>query len=155
MTELLLMFITLPMLSYSLRLPQNTLISVRSQAYFRNERLLRPTARGLRLRLPKRLCPINTGQSRAAVNERALSLSLDHGRSTRVALFLPWEFNAGDNRISHALAHTVPWALENLTTVFGAHIYTIMSLPLSPNHCVTDSSPCSAGLGVPCLALRF
>ena len=32
---------------------------------------------------------------------------------------LSTQFNPGDDRLSHAVARAVPWALEGLTTVFG------------------------------------
>ena len=30
----------------------------------------------------------------------------------------PFDFNPGDDRLSHAVSRAVPWALEGLTTVF-------------------------------------
>ena len=30
-----------------------------------------------------------------------------------------FQFNPGDDRLSHAVTRAVPWALEGLTTVFG------------------------------------
>ena len=30
-----------------------------------------------------------------------------------------FQFNPGDDLLSHAVARAVPWALEGLTTVFG------------------------------------
>jgi hypothetical protein len=30
----------------------------------------------------------------------------------------PFDFNPGDDRLSHAVTRAVPWALEGLTTVF-------------------------------------
>jgi hypothetical protein len=35
--------------------------------------------------------------------------------------FTDWaaQFNPGDDRLSHAVARAVPWALEGLTSVFG------------------------------------
>ncbi len=35
--------------------------------------------------------------------------------TARVGFFI---FNPGDDRLSHAVASAVPWALEGLTTVF-------------------------------------
>lgn len=107
--------------------------SAQSQAYFRNGRLAKSCCRRLRNRLRIHLSPMKTGHSREAVNERALSLSLDHGEGARVALLLPWEFHAGGKRLSPAVAHPAPWALKDLPTVSGARLHSIISLPLSAN----------------------